>query len=297
LDRVVTCILNDKAGSSGAVDARALIARIAAERGWQARFVIVSGGDDLTALAAKASAAGAMVVGGGGDGTIAAVAAALVGTDTVLGVLPMGTLNHFAKDLGVPLDLEKAVNALFTGKIVPVDVGEVNGRIFLNNSSIGFYPRIVQERERERRQGQSKWIALVRASALVFQRSRTLHVDLAGDGGARQSYDTPFVFIGNNRYAAAGLEIGTRAALNGGKLWVCAAPYAGRLTLIALALKALLGFVRDADLAAFESAQTEVRMRRRHVRVATDGEVVVMRTPLRYRIRPGALRVVVPSAD
>jgi diacylglycerol kinase family enzyme len=297
LDQVVTCILNDKAGSNGAADARALITRVAAERGWQARILMSSGGDDLTALAAEARAAGAMVVGGGGDGTIAAVAAALVDTDTALGVLPMGTLNHFAKDLGIPLDLEKAVQTLFTGKVAHVDVGEVNGRVFLNNSSIGFYPRIVQEREREQRRGRSKWIALARASALIFQRSRTLHVDLVGEHGRRQSYDTPFVFIGNNRYGVAGLEIGTRAILDGGKLWVCAAPYAGRLTLIALALKALLGFVRDADLAAFESEGTEVRIRRSHARVATDGEVVVMRTPLRYRSRPGALRVVVPSAD
>jgi len=297
LDQVVTCILNDKAGSNGAADARALITRIAAERGWRARFVLCSGGDDLTALAAQARAAGAMVVGGGGDGTIAAVAAALVDTDTPLGVLPLGTLNHFAKDLGIPLDLEKAVTALFAGKAVRVDVGEVNGRIFLNNSSIGFYPRIVQEREREQKLGRSKWLALARASALIFQRSRTLHVDIEGDHGRRQSYDTPFVFIGNNRYAVSGLEIGTRAVLDGGKLWVCAAPYAGRLTLIALATRALLGFVRDADLAAFESVEADVRMRRPHARVATDGEVVVMRTPLRYRSRPGALRVVVPSGD
>ena len=209
----------------------------------------------------------------------------------------MGTLNHFAKDLGIPLELEKAVQTLFTGKVARVDVGEVNGHIFLNNSSIGFYPRIVQEREREQRQGRSKWVAFAQAAALMFQKSRTLHVELDEDHNRRQSYDTPFVFVGNNRYAVAGLEIGTRAILDGGKLWVCAAPYADRLALIALALLALLGFVRDADLAAFETDQTNVRMRRDHVRVATDGEVTVMRTPLHYRSRPGALRVVVPAAD
>ena len=98
----------------------------------------------------------------------------LVGKDAVLGVLPMGTLNHFAKDLGIPLDLEKAVQTLFTGKVARVDVGEVNGRIFLNNSSIGFYPRLVQERERQQRQGRSKWLAFAQAAALLFQQSRTL---------------------------------------------------------------------------------------------------------------------------
>ncbi len=295
MEKVLACILNDKAGSNSAAEAQALITQVAAKRGWKARLLISSGAD-LGSLANQARAFGGLVVGGGGDGTIAAVAAALVGTDTPLGVLPMGTLNHFAKDLGIPLELEKAVQTLFTGKVAQVDVGEVNGRIFLNNSSLGFYPRIVQEREREQRQGHSKWVAFARAAAHVFQRSRTLHVELTGNCSGRQSYDTPFVFVGNNRYAVSGLEIGTRTILDGGRLWVCAAPSAGRFTLMALALKALLGFVRDVDFAAFETDQTEVRMHRDQVRVATDGEVTVMRSPLRYRSLPGALRVVVPDA-
>ena len=296
MEKVLACILNDKAGSNSAAEAQALITQVAAKRGWEARLLISSGAD-LGSLANQARAFGGLVVGGGGDGTIAAVAAALVGTDTPLGVLPMGTLNHFAKDLGIPLELEKAVQTLFTGKVAQVDVGEVNGRIFLNNSSLGFYPRIVQERERGQRQGYSKWVAFARAAALMLQRSRTLHVELTGNCSGRQSYDTPFVFVGNNRYAVSSLEIGTRAILNGGELWVCAAPSAGRFTLIALALKALLGFVRDVDLAAFETDQTEVRMYRDQVHVATDGEVTVMRSPLHYRSLPGALRVVVPDAD
>ena len=297
MERVLTCILNDKAGSNSAAEAHELITKVAAKRGWEARVLNFSDGVDLNSIAAEARAVGGLVVGGGGDGTISAVAAALVGTDTALGVLPLGTLNHFAKDLGIPLELEKAVETLFTGKIARVDIGEVNGRIFLNNSSIGFYPRIVQVRTCEQRRGRSKWVAFAQAAAHVVQQSRTLHVELHEDSRQLQSYDTPFVFIGNNRYAVAGLEIGTRAILDGGKLWVCAAPNAGRLKLFALALEALLGFVRDADLSTFETEQTEVHMHRDHVQVATDGEVNVMRTPLHYRSRPGALRVVVPSAD
>ena len=297
MKRVLTCILNDKAGSNSAAEAGELITKVAAERGWEARVLNFSNGVDLDSIAAEARAAGGVVVGGGGDGTISAVAAALVGTEAALGVLPLGTLNHFAKDLGIPLELEKAVETLFTGKLARVDVGEVNGRIFLNNSSIGFYPRIVQARTREQRQGRSKWVAFAQAALRVVQRSRTLHVELHEDSRQIRSYDTPFVFIGNNPYAISGLEIGTRAKVDGGKLWVCAAPNAGRLRLFALALQALLGFVRDADLSTFETQQIEVLMRRNHVHVATDGEVNVMRTPLRYRSRPGALRVVVPSAD
>jgi diacylglycerol kinase family enzyme len=155
-NQVLTCILNDKAGSNNTAEARALIGRVASERGWEARVLLSSSGSSLPSLAEQACAAGGLVVSGGGDGTIAAVAAALVGKDAVLGVLPMGTLNHFAKDLGIPLELEKAVQTLFTGKVARVDVGEVNGRVFLNNSSIGFYPRLVQERERQQRQGRRR---------------------------------------------------------------------------------------------------------------------------------------------
>ena len=297
MQKVLTCILNGKAGSGGAAKSQALIEQMAAEQGWQARVRICSGGDDLAALADQGRAAGGLVVAGGGDGTIAAVASALVDTETPLGVLPMGTLNHFAKDLGIPLDLEKAVQALFTGKVAQVDVGEVNGRIFLNNSSIGFYPRIVRERESQQRQGSGKWVAFAKAAAHIVQKSRKLHVALDDDQNQRQAYDTPFLFIGNNRYAVAGLEIGTRAALDGGKLWVCAAPDAGRFSLFLLVVQALLGFVRDADLAAFETDQTDVKTNRRHLHVATDGEVTLMQTPLHYRSRPGALRVVVTVAE
>jgi diacylglycerol kinase family enzyme len=297
MKKVLTCILNDKAGSSDARDAGTLTARVAVEQGWEARIVTCADGADLKSLAEQAREVGGLVVGGGGDGTIAAIAAALVDTNAVLGVLPMGTLNHFAKDLGIPLELEKAIQTLFSGRIARVDVGEVNGRIFLNNSSIGFYPRIVQEREREQRRGRSKWVAFAQAAALIFQRSRKLHITLEAADGLNQSYDTPFVFVGNNRYAATGLQIGSRATMDGGKLWVCMAPDAGRFALLALALRAVLGFVRDADMAAFETGQTEVHMRRDRVPVATDGEVNVMRTPLRYRIRPAALRVVAPAGD
>jgi diacylglycerol kinase family enzyme len=297
MKKVLACILNDKAGSSCAAEAGTLIARMATEQGWEARIAICAGGAELNSHAEQARAVGGLVVGGGGDGTIAATAAALVDMDAVLGVLPMETLNHFAKDLSIPLELEKAVQTLFSGRIARVDVGEVNGRVFLNNSSIGFYPRIVQEREREQRRGRSRWVAFAQAAALIFQRSRTLHVKLETADGLRQTYDTPFVFIGNNRYATAGLQIGSRATMDGGKLWVCTAPDAGRFALLALALKAVLGFVRDADMAAFETGMTEVHMRRDRVPVATDGEVNVMRTPLRYHIRPGALRVVVPAGD
>jgi diacylglycerol kinase family enzyme len=295
--QMLTCILNEKAGSNSAAEAKPLILKAAADHGWQARVIISRDGIDLSSHAEKARATGGRVVAGGGDGTIAAVATALVGTDAVLGVLPMGTLNHFAKDLGIPLELDKAVQTLFTGSVARVDVGEVNGRIFLNNSSVGFYPHLVLEREHHQRHGSGKWLALAKAAAHMFQLSHTLHLDLVADPPGLRSFDTSFFFVGNNRYALQGTAIGTRAILNGGKLWVCAAPRVGPFALAVLALKALLGFAPVADLPTFETDQADVRMRRGRVHVATDGEVRMMQTPLHYRSRPAALQVAVPSAD
>jgi diacylglycerol kinase family enzyme len=292
----VTCILNCKAGSQDPAHAQSVIERLAAEHGRQVRVVMCGAGEDLGALARQAREAGDAVVAGGGDGTISAVAAALVDSDTPLGVLPLGTLNHFAKDLHIPLDLEDAASTLFTGAEARVDVGEVNGRVFLNNSSVGLYPQIVRKREQQQRQGRSKWTAFAHATAHILRRGVTMHVSLEDDREGAWLLDTPFVFIGNNLYQATGLEIGTRARLDCGTLWLCTAPHASRAKLLGLALRALLGRISAADLARREVKEVQIRTLRRHLHVATDGEVSIMRTPLRYHIRPGALRVIVPRA-
>ena len=158
---------------------------------------------------------------GGGDGTINAVAGALAGRDTALGVLPIGTLNHFARDVGIPLNLEAAVRILFTGQVKKVDVGEVNGRVFVNNSGIGLYPRIVRVREEAQRRGHVKWVAFLLAVGSVMRRYSLVSVRLRSEETHAAARGTPFVFVGNNRYEIAGLEIGTRSSLNSGRLWAC----------------------------------------------------------------------------
>jgi diacylglycerol kinase family enzyme len=169
---VVTCILND-AGGSGHPEAvrrrrreaaEAQLIRIAGEYGAQVQILRARGGTELLAFAAQAvSEQSNPVVAGGGDGTVNVVATKLVGTGTALGVLPLGSLNHFSKDAGIPQDVEQAVSTIFTGRVTAVDVGEVNDRIFLNNSSLGTYPEVVRMREEEQRHGQGKWAALVHA--------------------------------------------------------------------------------------------------------------------------------------
>ena len=238
-----------------------------------------------------------IIVAAGGDGTVSGVAAALAGTETALGVLPLGTLNHFAKDLHIPLDLRQAVEVITARQIRRVDVGEVNGRIFINNSSIGIYPSIVEEREQLRHQGYHKWPATAVATMRVLRRYRGVTVRIAVDGRER-TWRTPFVFAANNQYEIDGIGLGGRARLDQGKLFVYLTPRTHARELPVLVVKALLG--RACESGAFEIVQAsevkiDTRMARR-IRVAFDGEVATMRTPLIYRARPGALRVVVPPA-
>jgi diacylglycerol kinase family enzyme len=235
------------------------------------------------------------IVAAGGDGSVSAVASALVGTDVALAVLPTGTLNHFARDLGLPGDLGECVRAAVAGKTHRVDVGDVNGRIFVNNASIGLYPAIVRRRERQQRQlGRGKWHAMLWAVHTVLRGHPFLNLTLELDG-VTQRRRTPFVFVGNNEYQMEGFTMGTRSTLDGGALSIYMSHRRGRIGLLLLALRALFGRLQQAK--DFEAASvSELRIDSRHARllVATDGEVSALDMPLHFRIRPRALRVVVP---
>jgi diacylglycerol kinase family enzyme len=292
--REVAVILN--AGSGGGNDA-ARAARIAAlfdGAGASAQIALAHDGAELAALVAAAIARRPdVIVAGGGDGTVSTVAAALAGGTIALGVLPLGTLNHFAKDLRLPLDLADAVAQIANGATRRIDVGDVNGRVFVNNSSLGLYPDIVHDRERQRRRlGRGKWPALVWASVAALRRFPFLSVRLSVDGSERRRR-TPLVFIGNNEYLMHGFAIGERARLDGGRLSLYIAQRAGRLRLLQLALHALIGRLKQArDFEAIAATEIVVESRHRRLRVATDGEITLMTPPLRYRIRPASLLVV-----
>jgi diacylglycerol kinase family enzyme len=266
--------------------------------GADARISLAGDGVELVTLAQRAAVSDAeSVVAGGGDGTINTVAAALIDTGKTLGVLPFGTMNHFAKDLGIPLDLEGAIETVVAGHAVSVDVGEVNGRIFLNNSSLGLYPRIIRERERQQRLGWGKWPAYVWAAIGVLRRYPFLEIRLTVDGNAMIGR-TPFVFVGNNAYDMERFTIGSRACLDKGELSLYTTSRTGRLGLTRLALGALLGRLRqDRDFLAFATKDAWIGTQHRRIRVALDGEVTIMEPPLHYLVRPGALRVLAPAIE
>ena len=237
-----------------------------------------------------------LVAMGGGDGTMNAGASALAGTGRPMGVLPLGTLNHFARDLGIPQDVEGAVRTMVEGRVREVDVGEVNGQVFVNNSSIGAYPAAVRERERLRAtDGHGKWPAMMRAALSTLHRYPLVTVTLRMMNGEVR-ITTPVVFVGNNRYDTGLFRLGARQELDRGLLWLYVLRDTGRFTLLRLGMRALLGRLRQSrDFEALGLPELMVDDRRSEIPVAVDGELLQLSTPVRYRIRPRDLHVMVPA--
>jgi YegS/Rv2252/BmrU family lipid kinase len=291
-------IINASSGTDDKKEARERLREVFAHAGVEARISLAESGEEIIDLARKAVRDNCQpIIAGGGDGTINAVASQVVDTDRTLGVLPLGTLNHFAKDLDIPLDLESAARICLEGREAKVDVGEVNGRVFLNNSSLGLYPSIVRHREKQQqRLGRGKWPAFIWATLTMLKRYPFLSVRLSTDE-QRLIRHTPFVFIGNNEYEMESFNVGERSCIDAGHLSLYVAHRTGRLGLLRLAWRALFGGLRDEQ--DFDAMCTkEISIETRHpkrLRVATDGEVTIMTTPLHYRVRPGALRVLVPE--
>ena len=259
-------------------------------------LTIVRGGE-VHATAERALQEGAAaVVAGGGDGTASTVAAVLAGTPVPLGILPLGTLNHFAKDLQIPQDLDAAVQTITTGHTIKVDVGEVNGRCFINTASLGVYARLVWEREQQQLSGRGKWSAMAVAAMRVLRSYRRIHV-IVNNGERSRVVRTPFVFVGNNEYQLEGANVGWRPRLTGGRLQVCIAPEMTRIELVRLVAAAFTGGLRGADhFEAMSATECSIRTRSWRQGVTLDGELVVLRMPLLFRTRPGMLRVLVPAA-
>lgn len=287
--------MNAGAGSIGAAKAREQAARVEAEfaRVGVEATVHLCEGSRLATTAREAAATGAdAVVSAGGDGTVNAVASALVGGDVPLGVLPLGTLNHFARDIGMPDDLPAAVRLIANGQAQRVDVGEINGRFFVNNSSIGLYPEIVSSRDQDRRQsGRSKWWAMTIAVWRVLRRFPLLLVRVVTEGKAVVT-STPFLFVGNNDYQVTPRQLGRRDRLDGGRLSLYVARSRSRRAMLWLMLRALFRRVEAVgELVVQSVTEARVDTGRKQLRVALDGEVRTMTSPLHYRIRARALPV------
>jgi diacylglycerol kinase family enzyme len=293
----VAVILNAAAGTHGPEDLKQRIGGLFRAAGLDAQVDMAATGSAIPELARRALARGCgIIVAGGGDGTVSAVANVIVGADVTLGVLPLGTLNHFAKDLHIPLDLETAAQNIVRGQMKKVDVGRLNDRIFINNSSLGLYPAIVKKRVAEQRLGHGKWAAFVWAATTVLRRHAVFGVRLSIDGTEIRRR-TALVFVGNNEYEVRGLHLGTRARLDRGRLFIGITHGSGRHGLLRICLNAVLGGrATSPELELMTARELVIETRRQRVELALDGEVVRMKTPLHYRTSPGALPVIVPPA-
>jgi diacylglycerol kinase family enzyme len=297
MEKRIEVILNSKAGSAAADDLVETVAAYFREHSLSPLIHRVQGAE-IGKMAVQAAHGDAdIIVAGGGDGTICGVATEVSKANKVLGVLPLGTLNHFSKDLGVPQDIGEAVAAIADGREIAVDLGSINGEIFVNNSSIGLYPHIVKQREmQQHRLGRNKWHAAFWAAAKSIWVTPFVKVRAVIDGKEYESRKTPFVFIGNNAYEMDLYDIGARKKMDEGKLCVYALTNGTRLGVIALAAKTLTGQVKHwKDFKMINVESITLNTKRKKIAVARDGEVGYVHTPLEYKIQPKALRVLVPQ--
>ena len=286
-------LINSAAGTS---DARGSVhaAREALDGAGVAAEVRAVEGPRLQDSARRALADGAeLVIVGGGDGTVSTVAGVIAGTGVALGVLPMGTLNHFARDLTIPTRLDHAARLIADGSPRLVDLGEVNGRRFVNNASIGLYPHIVSRRERQQeRLGRNKWAAMLVAAAWVFRRYPVVTIVLH-TGRSVKPRTTPFVFVGNNHYTMHAFATGRRDRVDGGELCAYLTHRTGRLGMLRLMFRSLLGRLETAeDFETLCLPAFTVEAATKSIKIALDGEVTRLVPPLEFRTLPGVLRVV-----
>jgi len=298
MEKSVAVIVNANSGSGSDEKHAEQIRDAFRAVGLSAEIFVAKRGEDLVKLAhGSVKSEASVIAAGGGDGTVSVIASAIAGTDKLMGVLPLGTLNHFAKDLDLPSELPDAAKVIAEGATAEIDLGSVNGRTFINNSSIGLYPRIVRRREMQQSLGRGKWAAAAWAALKVLRLSHFLTVKIVADDAVLMRR-TPFVFVGNNDYDMDLYNIGRRPRLDRGKLSVYFLRRGGRWGVIVMLLKTMIGRLKQwEDFEALQTTSLTIESKKKQLFVAIDGEVTTFGAPLEYKILPGALRVIVPRRE
>ena len=232
-----------------------------------------------------------LVVAAGGDGTVSAVAQAAVKYGFTLGVIPLGTFNNFSKDAGIPQQWKDAVEIIKNGSAKKIDAAEVNGNVFINNSSIGLYPKSVKERDRHMKLGHGKFVSMAVGLYRIFSRFPLHKVRIETAEGLQQ-YKTAFVFVGNNEYEVDLLNLGRRLNLNSGKLCLYLSGCKNRLCMIKMAILSLFGKLdQGKDFIYTTAEQVTVYTKRKKMRIAADGETFKTESPIRYKIIKNTLEI------
>jgi diacylglycerol kinase family enzyme len=239
---------------------------------------------------------GAVVV-AGGDGTINAVAQAALTSGLPFGVLPQGTFNYFSRVHGIPADTATATRLLLEATVRWVQVGLLNDRVFLVNASLGLYPKLLEEREAyKQKYGRSRWVALGAGVLTLLRAHRQLVLSLE-HAGQTEILRTPTLVVGNNALQLEQVGMPHAEAFQHGQLVAMAVRPIGTLALFGLLYRGALGQLGDTDnIVSFAFDRLTVRpYRRRRIKVAMDGEVTWLRTPLVFQVAPHALPLLVPA--
>ena len=296
-------VLNAASGHKDTDQERQVLAGVFNSAGRAFEFLQFDNPANIASVSAKAVALakenGGVVVAAGGDGTINAVAAAVLRSGCPFGVIPQGTFNYFGRANAIPQDARAAAIALLGASISPVTVGQVNGRVFLVNASLGLYPQLLEDRETWKQQfGRSRVVAFASGLATIFQARGQLKLDIEL-AGKTTALRTPTLFIGNNHLQLSQVGIHEHAdAVNRGELAGIAVRPIGTLALLGLLARGVIGRLGDADnIDSFSFRTLKVAMRgKRRVKVATDGEITWMTPPLVFQVADTPLLLMVPAA-
>lgn len=298
-------VLNTASGRRDRMAARADIEAALREAGVRYEILEVARGAQVPAVAARAARlaaqAGGIVAGAGGDGTLNAVAQAAWEADVPFGAVPLGTFNYFARENALPLEPGAAAAALAAGRERPVQVGLVNERLFLVNASLGFYPRLLEDREAFKQQyGRMRWVAILAALWTLLVRSHPELVLRIAAGGEERAVRASTLFVGNNPLQLARLGMKEAQAVEAGRLAAIRVKPTHWWQLLDILLYGAVGRLGQAQgVQAFAFRAMEVSALRRPrrgglVKVAADGESVRLALPLVFRVAPRPLRLVAP---
>ena len=296
----LVAVVNAEAGTVRRLSPQTVVRRLTslwASLGHHAEVVVADGKEVGRALgrACRDPSTDAVIL-GGGDGTLSRSVKHVVGLGKSLGLLPMGTMNFVARDLGIPLELEPAAAALVEGDRRDIDLGQVNGRLFTAYASLGALPEFIRSRDKARHQGAPPLSAVFAGIAGVARRFHVLEADLRWPGG-QATVTSSFLLISNNPCENAGPFVLNRRILDGGTLGVFMTRGWGPFDVAELGLQAAVGNLFGSErMVSMEVAWIEMTTRRRANTLSIDGEVVKMDGPLRFEILPRALSMLVPRA-
>ncbi|MFG1378361.1 diacylglycerol/lipid kinase family protein [Xanthobacter autotrophicus] len=288
-------VLNAKAGTihdMGPERVRAIVEEALTRPGTDVDVVVADGEAIARAIATAERDGYDTVVVGAGDGTVSRAASVFANTEVTLGVLPLGTMNMLAYDIGLPRDLACALDALQAARPMRVDVGLLNGRAFHGVSGVGFFSQMALAREQLRAQrGRVLGWFMALGKALVRSGRMSIEVEVAG---VREPIEAYAALVTVNAFDAPGWH---RSRLDGGLLEVLVAEDRGTLARLKTGAEVLVDAWRDKPgIHAFQARRVTIHARRNRAWVATDGEVTRENLPLRYAIAPGALKLLVPPA-